>query len=366
MARVGVVFLGLSLLSCAIFGVREGSGQGNSGTWVFSSSPFAELWFHGLAMVDPVGPGPVPLYGAAYPGSVRAAKQESGDPSTSLDSRLGYFREAFRRDPAFEVFHFLPLYFPQVGRTEAFAALELLAGAEEGIPRAPTARTSFGVAAIGSVLTTQNQRRVLGEFISALEAEWDGFFGAWWQGSASDREVLYQEIQQSWREDYQAVLTPWLDRAEMDGGLVTFVPALGLEGRIFGGSPQSPLDNVLMISAPSGPGSGEEAIFSMLRELSFPLVRKVLTRLGSQAENPDEEESLASRAAIRSGALVLERYSPGNLTDYQQFFLSRAGHTAPTLTQVESLFQRAFLMNAELERALREEIFTTETHGGIG
>jgi len=365
-SRVRRGLMGLALLLGVGLGAQVATAQEARAGWVFTSLPHADLWFHGMAVVDPIGPGPNPLYDPGYPNEIRRAKGGGGSPPTALDTRLGYFRDQFQRDPAFEVLHFLPLYFPQAGRAEFFSALKILVQATEGIPRAPTSHTAFGLAAVGSVLTTRAQRAVLGEFISALEAEWDSFFGDFWRDGAVPREQTLASLQQSWTAAFLPALGPFLDGVGMSGGVVALVPAIGVEGRIFNGTPQNSFDNVLMVSAPAGPENGLEAVFSMLRELSFPLVRRVMDRTGGAAGNPDEEESLAARAAIRSGALILHMYRPDDLVTYQRFFLSRAGRSAPTAEAMEGAFRDSFPLEADFVEALREEILTTVTDGGIG
>ena len=43
--------------------------------WSFGTDPFAELWYHGLAMVGFEGFGRVPLYDAEYAWAVRSARR---------------------------------------------------------------------------------------------------------------------------------------------------------------------------------------------------------------------------------------------------------------------------------------------------
>jgi hypothetical protein len=114
----------------------------------------------------------------------------------------------------------------------------------------------------------------------------------------------------------------------------------------------------MVVAAPVRPDQGREVVFSMLREVSFPLVREVIDRSGQTTANRGQAEALAARAAIRTGALVLERYQPGELVDYQHFFLSQAGRSAPEGAATEGLFQEVYPLDAALEEALREEIFT--------
>jgi hypothetical protein len=321
-----------------------------------------------MALVDPVGPGPIPLYDPGYFNEVGRAKEEAGSGPSLLDRGLGRFREEFRRDSAFEVLHFLPLYFAQAGRTEVFAALELLARTPEGIPPAPSARTAFGLTAVGSVLTTPGQRGILGDFAGALQGEWDGFFEAWWQGNAANRAELESSLQSLWREKYQPALAPYLAGVSMTGGLVVIAPSVGAEGRIFAGSPRSASDNVLVVAAPKAPERASEAVFSMLRELSFPLARRAVEEVGAPAANRAEAEELTGRAAVRSGAFLLELLLPQDVEAYRGFFLARSGGTAVEATTPRIAFEATFPLSAELEQALQQEILSTvrTADGGEG
>jgi hypothetical protein len=206
----------------------------------------------------------------------------------------------------------------------------------------------------------------LGEFVSALEAEWNVFFEEWWQRGSVSRDSVLVSLQKLWVEEYGPALDPALQNLGMSGGLVTFVPAIGEEGRIFGGTSDNPMDNVLVVSAPTNPDRPVEIIYSMLREVSFPMVRRVMDRSERVVGNRSEEESLASIAAIRSGALILEQCRPNDLMDYQRFFLTQAGRRIPTGEATEGPFREVFPIDQAIERALREEMFTMETNGGIG
>lgn len=349
----------LGILLTLVWSVGGGPslhGQDDQAGWVFTSSPLFDLWFHGMAVVDPVGPGPNALYDTSYPSRLRQERDLSGAPASVLEARAGYFRSAFRQDPSFQVLHFLPLYFPQAGRTEVFAALGVLAQTQEGLPQAPSARTAFGLAAVGSVLTTPEQRQLLGEFATDLYGEWGGYLEGRSRSQVAERELLHSSLNRSWRDVYAPVFEPFLRGEGLSGGAVFLVPSIGAEGRIFGGSPENFSDNILVISAPVEVQHEAEAVYSMLRELSFPLVRRVLGRVGGGVGDSDEEERIAVRAAIRSGALILERYRPTDVNDYQRFFLSQAGRTAPGEGSADEAFRDVFPLMSGLEDALRTEI----------
>lgn len=354
-------FLGIAFAGA---GTLDAGAQGPSESWRFSTQPFADLWFHGMALADPIGPGPNPLYDPGYPAEVRKLRANAGLTVGASATRFTTFREAFRRDPALEVMHFVPLYFPQAERTEALSALEILAGTVEGLPPSPTARTAFGVAAVGSVLTTPGQRKVLGEYVRALREEWEEYYGVWWRNTLPERETLHASAQLAWEATLGPSLEPSLRARNLSGGIVALVPSMGIEGRIFGGSPRNPGDNVLMVSLPSGPDGNQEVAFTILRELSFPLVRQVMNRVEGGEGDRNEEEGVAGRAAIRSGALMLQRYRPDDVHAYQQFFLSRAGIPVPSGSSAHTAFEEAFPLNPRLAEALGEEILTRTTLGG--
>lgn len=358
----------LSVLALAnVMATADGAaGQEVEGSWRFTSSPLAALWFHGMALVDAFGPGPNPLYDPAYPGEIRRRKVEAGLGSTSLDRRAGYFRGAFRRDPAFEVFHFLPLYFTQAGRGEVFSALEVLAGAEEGIPRGVTTRSAFGVAATGASLPTPAQRRVLGEFVQVLQEEWVEFYQSHWQRATEQRRAAQQTLQALWVEEFQPALVSPLQTMGFSGGTVILAQPIGAEGRIFSGSPRSTSDNVLVVSTPTELREAPFAAYAMLRELSFPFVRRVMAKVSRRTVDPNEEEKVAADAAVQVGALLLEQYLPDRLPDYRRFFLSRAVSSSPagpTGSATDTAFQDAFPLAATLKVALMEELFSTNQDG---
>jgi hypothetical protein len=322
--------------------------------WTFSGSPGADLWFHGMAMVDPMGPGSSPLYDLEYPNRVRVAKGESEVGSTPLDRSAGRFHEAFSRDPSFEVLHFLPLYFAGTGRVEMIAALKLLATARTGIPQAPTPQTSLGLAAVGSVLRTPEQRALLGEFIVVLEAEWSSFLNSQVRSRAAESEVLAREVQRSWDERFRPGMGPFLDRVGLTGGRVILAPALGLEGRVFSGPPQSWRDNAVAVQAPRDQDRPEQAVYLLLRELAFSLSREVGREAGVVGDDVGDEKMVAI-GAIRAGAMLLDAVHPREAMGFKKFFLDAGGYGVPD-GDIAGAFVEAFPMDSAYLDALREAI----------
>ena len=331
---------------------------------MFSFGTLPGLWFHGMALVDPIGPGPVPLYDPGYPARAARAREDLAIRTPPLSGRIGDFRRLFRSDQAFEVLHFLPLYFPGAGRTEAFEALTELARTVSGPPNTISTRTRFGTRAIAAVLQTAPERRILGDFISALETEWSTFYGEYQAAHASEWRQAEAEIQDLWDGVFSAPLGPLLSTLEMEGGTVFLVPALGTEGRVFSGVPADQTDNVLAVTAPRSGESPRAALFAMIRELCFPLSREALQEGSSRETGPGVSEGEVGSGAVQAGAMILEEVLPEEVDEYQRFFLSRAGRRVPEGEPSAPAFQAMFTLEEGQLTALRDIINRSITDGG--
>jgi hypothetical protein len=263
-----------------------------------------------------------------------------------------------------EVLHFLPLYFADAGRVEFLQALEVLAASREGIPRASSPRTQFGLTAVGSVISSAGQRALLGDFISVLREEWDDFLAEDRRAQLAGWEETRAAAQGLWDGEFGPALSPLLRGLHLTGGAVFLTPAIGAEGRIFSGVPSDPSDNVLAVSTPNSGDDPRAAVFSMIREFSFPMARLALGSEEGSRQSRAQTEGLAAHAAIRAGALALDRLLPEELPAYQQYFLSRAGRTPASVEALSAAFQDAYPLDEGQISALREVVYTTITNGG--
>ena len=83
--------------------------------WIVAGDAAADLWFYSLGTLGIDGPGTLPYYDARYARTVAATKARQGVGPSKLDRGAFRLRQAMASDSAFEVLHFLPLYF---GRME--------------------------------------------------------------------------------------------------------------------------------------------------------------------------------------------------------------------------------------------------------
>ncbi len=284
----------------------------------------------------------MPLYSHAYASRVEAAKRAAGVFPTALDTLANRFRAAFQQDSTFEVLHFVPLYF---GLTETGEMLDALEGVADG-----DRPSDFATNVIATVLARPSQRRVLKEFVSALREEWEVFYRSSRSATQADLTRQVAAAQRAW--DYR--LAPALDRflvgRRLSGGVVLASGPVGAEGRIFGGEPDDPSDNVVAAMLPADEDGS--AALSVVRELCYPLVSGLVERMGTHAGDRVSAERVSSRAAVRCGALLLERHAPGFVDQYRRLFLDAVGEDEST----PEAFLRRFPVDATLLAVLREEL----------
>jgi hypothetical protein len=312
--------------------------QAPRGAWVVRRDAAADLWFHGLALAGAHGFGSLPLTDPGYAARVRAAK--AGAPVSRLDRAVDGFRAAFAADSAFEVLQFVPVWMPLVDHRSVAAAMRRVA--EQGPAAVPglAPRERLAAAAIAGTLTTSAQRRVLAEFVEALESEWTVFLETWRTRGTADADVGVAEARWS---AISAAIAPYLRSQRLEGGLLLVSPALGPDGRLFEGAREDPGDAVIAVQLPPG---GGDAAYLALREVCFPAVRRVAAE--SVAGRVADERSRGN-AAVHCGAMLLDRYLPDDAAGYRAFWRRLAGSAE---------FERAFPIPAAMQAALQRDLVT--------
>ena len=104
--------------------------------WIVAGDAAADLWFYSLGTLGIDGPGTLPYYDARYARTVAATKARQGVGPSKLDRDAFRLRQAMASDSAFEVLHFLPLYF---GRMEPKELPRRLRRTVASTPAAPAA-----------------------------------------------------------------------------------------------------------------------------------------------------------------------------------------------------------------------------------
>lgn len=315
--------------------------------WVVTRDAFADLWYHGLAVIGADGYGPLPLYAAAYRSDVRTVKHRRGS-VTRLDDAAAELRAELRADSAYEVLHFVPAYF--VGEDPVAVLAALRRAATAGVAARPGSGTlDTRAAAVAGALPSARERRSLLALLDLLDDEWRAFVRDDRAGRAPDA-IAVARLQGEWDRTFAPPLAGWLDVVGGGrGGVIVVVPAVGAEGRIVAGA--GARRAVVVVTADVSSAGPTGPLLAAVRELAFPLLDALPSAAVASAWGDGADRVAASRArdvaAVRGGALLLEGTAPALAARYRRFYLE----AAPSAAQPS--FEQAYPLDARVERALR-------------
>ena len=323
-------------------------------TWSFEDDAFADLWFHGLATLGLHGFGAMPLYDPGYAGAIRTERVAAGLNPTPLEVRRGELLAEIRRDEAFEILHFVPLYFKGASRADALQTLADVAGTEEGVPEM-SARTRLGGSVVATTLAQPRQRRILGLLVETLEAEWDQVVEPRRVRDSAKRDRNSAALEARWLQSWSPHLSGFLRAEELLGVSVLFVGALGREGRFLERDPSN-AGRALVAVGLKGTDDLDGALGSVLRELCYPTVRRAFTPFERRFSDRVDASRASDLAATRCGELLLEAHAPTRVAAYRVRFGLPAKGTGPGFLSASGRMPGTAAWEGALDEALRREL----------
>jgi hypothetical protein len=336
--RAWALSLSVAVALTASVGTVAAQVTPTGGEWIIADSEFADLWYHGLVVIGFDGPDQRPLYPADSP-------FEGGRDSSRLRDNASALHSALKAETAFELLHFVPVYFAGVSRPEAMEALHRVAdgrAVRDGL--SPAARR--GAEIVRSVLSEGEQRRTLGRFLDGLDDEWTFNVAAQRQALRAATRARIDELRGGW-DDYARALAPYLAQRRLSGGVIIPSAAVGTEGRFFQGRSDRSDDNVVVIRMPHDAGQTGAVLSAVVRELCFPAVRDALAVFEPDFTDRSQAMVVSDRAATRCGAILLQLLAPHHTGVYTEVYGSDPAWLESELGQaVDAALERQLRMSA--------------------
>lgn len=319
--------------------------------WRFLTRDHVSLWYHGLSLVlPPADTMALPIYDPEeQQRALEAARRANADP-TPIEAIAARMRAEFAGSSAYHQLQFVPLYFDDAA--SLFTAIRLWQEAQGDPQRAGSQRGAEAVALLSTMFQTERQRRSIIEFAAALEQESRAYYGAYWRTRAEELRPLAEAAHTEWAM-LQDSLQPLFRYLEVQSGEALLTPALGPEGRTVTtrtfvrtavGTPRI---------GSTGRAAGSEVSFSVLHELMYSLVGEAISEHVAPARVREfGEQVLQTRAAVRAGAMVLERRAPHRVAEYRAYYLRMARRTGTG----DTAFRNAYALPLELVSGLNQFI----------
>lgn len=311
---------GILLLAagCAGSGApSDGAAPVVTNEWRFAVDEHVALWYHGLALaaVGVEADAPVPIYRSGYREEVDAARRRVGSDTSPFATNAAALGSRLASAGAADRVQFLPLYFESW--TQLVQAVDVWRQAA-GDPARAQGEAAAVIAFLSGLFPNATQRAAVVEWVSALETERTSFFAAWWRDTQPT--ALARETEDVWR-GVQPSLLAFLRYNDATSGRVSLTPALAGEGRLDTG-------RGFAIAAIGG-RAGDDArviVGRIVHELSYAVAAEATRDAVAPARIREiGEDVLVARAAVRAGALVLERTAPDLLPAYREYYLRAVG-----------------------------------------
>ncbi len=355
-----VTAMALALAACATGGLGGiGSSTGTASPvsggaapapgWRVNTREDVDLWLHGFAMLT-TDTGRVTFFSRGYKQRITAIKRQKNI-LTALDANQPQLSARVATNPSLTNAQFLAMYFPSL--QEIANATDLFIRAQ-GNPRASNdPQMQQEIALLASLFPSAADRDWLRLFVQSIQDEDSRFYHAYWTSEQGARGAGYAQFQAQWQSTWYPKLSRFLNNTQQpDGELLLSLP-LGGEGRTVN---QGKLSNIIAVTYPTTPDSAANALFVFAHEAVQQLVQVAI----NDNTTPAEQRSGATNgyqgnAAVRGGAMLIQKTIPDLLPAYMRFYLETLGPAAPR-GDTAAAFAAGFPLPSAIVTAIGKQI----------
>lgn len=291
--------------------------------WPVRTAEYVDLWLHGYALITN-DTAKVPLFEPGYRTRMLDLRRQR-NVTTALDANRQKLQDGLAINPRlgdgqFAIFSF--------GSFDELVRVTQLFVRNEGSPSTvndPTTQQLF--MALRNYYLTVADREWLRLFVMSLEEEQSRFYLSYWNAQQVDRAPARLALEAAWNNTYRNKFQRYLRNERLvDGTFVLSLP-LGGEGRsLFSAAQGNGVAVPLETTADSGLASLYVFTHEIVGSASSRAVEDNLTPADARA---GAAAKLIPIAAVRGGAVLLQRIAPELLQGYQRYYLRTAGAAIP-------------------------------------
>ncbi len=349
------------LASCASVGgggggtvTNDGAGAGdqNAGApnavWPVKTREHVDLWLHGFAMLQEDSTF-VPFFKRGYSTNMIVLKNRASV-VTQLDANRDRLRARLAANPQLVNAQFVPLSFSSWAEMSPAIDLFIRAG---GDPRAASSQQQAGVIAfLAAYFPTAADRDWLRLFMQSLSDESTKFYHSYWGEQQRERRNVLGLVDTLWQSKYRPRIQRFLNNTQQAQGDVLLSLPLDGEGRSLTNGKQS---NIFTVTFPDRPSDAVQAIYVIAHEaVSGIASTAVKDNITPEQARTGVGERYQSSAAVRGGALLLQRTSPELVDGYMRYYLNSVNR-APG-ANLQATFIATFALPDTIRDALTRQL----------
>ena len=349
------------LASCASVGGGAGGTATNGGAgpadqtvgaanavWPIKTREHVDLWLHGFALLQEDTTF-VPFFKRGYSTNMIVLKNRA-NVVTQLDANRDRLRARLAANPQLINAQFVPLSFSSWAEMSPVVDLFIRAG---GDPRAASSQQqAAAIAFLAAYFPSAADRDWLRLFMQSLTDESDKFYHSYWAEQQRERRNVLDLVDTLWQGKYRPRIQRFLNNTQQAQGDVLLSLPLDGEGRSLTNGKQA---NIFTVTFPDRPNDAVQAIYVIAHEaVSAVASTAVKDNLTPEQARTGIGERYQSAAAVRGGALLLQRTSPEILDGYMRYYLNSVNR-APG-ANLQATFIATFALPDTIRDALTRQL----------
>lgn len=317
--------------------------------WPVKTREHLDLWLHGFAMLQQ-DTTRIPLFRRGYRDAMVVEKNRRGV-TTLLDQNRDKLAPRFAANRNLVGAQFVALYFGSWDELQRAIALFLQANGDPGRARDPQQQAVISFLA-GS-FNTPADRQWLDLFAQSLADEYTKFYHEYWLTEQRNRGPVLAAVDSTWQTVYRPKLQTYLARTQQQTGDFILSLPLDGEGRTVSGGKR---DNVVALAFPDTRAQAVEAVYVFTHEVLGALAAQAISDNITPAERREGlADKMASAAAVRGGAMLLQRVAPELADGYARYYLRAAGLAASS-GDAQAALANAFPLDARVRDAISRQL----------
>lgn len=330
-------------------GAGPSAGPASQGViWPIKTREHVDLWLHGFAMLQEDTTF-VPFFKRGYSTEMIVLKNRANVVS-QLDANRDKLRARLATNPQLINAQFVPLSFSTW--SELTQTVDVFVRAN-GDPRAASSQQqAAAIAYLAAYFQTGPDRDWLRLFVQSLDDESTRFYHSYWTQQQRERSNVLDFVDTQWQQTYRPRIQRFLNNTQQAQGTILLSLPLDGEGRSLTNGKQS---NIITVTFPARPSDAVEAIYVITHEA----VGGIASTAVSDNITPEQRraglgERYQSSAAVRAGALLIQRTSPEILDGYMRYYLKSVNR--PAGANVQTTFTATFSLPDTIRDALVRQL----------
>ncbi|MEO8336765.1 MAG: hypothetical protein ABI664_17415 [bacterium] len=317
-------------------------------TWPARTREHLDLWLHSYALLN-ADTTLVPYFRRGYRERINTVRRQRNSASL-MDTNRGKLLDRILNQPSLATSgQFLPLYFSSWEQMKQVIDLFVRNNGNPGNSNDPNLRAYFGL--LGAAFQNVGDREWLRMFTEAVDDESRRFYHDYWTAESRSHASVVARTDSLWQLQWRPSLQRFLNNTQQQNGELYLSLPLGGEGRTvhFGKA-----DNAVAGPMPDNTGEAEMVLYVMAHEITGAVASAAIADNTTPA---DQRAGVSSHyeqvAAVRAGAMLLERTIPGAVPGYMRYYLQTTGRTPPT--DPKAMFASTFALPDAIRDALTRQ-----------